>query len=266
MNDMRLYEFIPEKKFPIILHDYQKERYVFHAHWHENIEVHYLFEGEGELRCQGEELHLRAGDCAIINGNELHQGYAGKCSYACIIFPDSFLGEERVLFRSPVRAEEIGRIFTRMYEAFRKKEPGYELLIKSETYALLGYLVRHDVKERLSGRRYESRFEALEKINEAARYLEEHFTEEMTTHELARMANLSEGYFCSLFKRVTGKTAKEYVNALRIKRAEELLSGTDMTVTGIAFCCGFSDANYFTRMFKKETGVSPREFRTGEEK
>ena len=261
MNDFRLYESIPEKKFPIILHDYVDEEYDFPAHWHENIEIHYLFEGEGRLRCQGEEIALCAGDCAIVNGNELHQGDAGKCSYACIIFPVSFLGEERVLFKSLVRSAEIDRIFTRMYDAFRKKEAGYELVIKSETYALLAHLVRHDVKKRLSERRYESRFEALEKINETAQYLEEHFTEEITTEQLAKMAHLSEGYFCSLFKEVTGKSAKEYINDLKLRRGEELLTSTDMTVTEIAFCCGFSDANYFTRMFKKEKGISPREFR-----
>ena len=171
------------------------------------------------------------------------------------------MGEERVLFHSKIRASEVDAIFSRMYCAFRKKEPGYELRIKSETYALLAHLVCHHVKERLSERRYESRFEALEKINEVARYLTEHFTEESTTAALAQMAHLSEGYFCNLFKEVTGKTAKEYVNGLRIKRAEEMLSATDMTVTEIAFCCGFSDANYFTRLFKKEKGIGPRAFR-----
>ena len=264
MNDIRLYEFIPEKRFPIILHDYVGENYDFPLHWHENIEIHYLFSGNGTLLCRGEETRLRKGDCAIVNGNELHKGCEGKCDYACIIFPVSFLGEERVLFPTLVQDLKVGEIFCKMYAALREHGAGYELEIKSHTYMLLAHLVKHHVKEHLSERLYDQWSDKLERINEAVRYMEEHFTEAVTTEELSRMIHLSEGYFCSLFKEVTGKTAKEYINSLRLTRAREILSSTDMTVTEAAFCCGFSDANYFTRLFKKETGISPREFRKRE--
>ena len=86
MNDLKLYESIPEKKFPIIMHDYQNIGYDFPPHWHENIEIHYIFEGEGYLRCQGKEIALSAGDCAIINMKDMKE---------CAVMPVSFF---RLLF------------------------------------------------------------------------------------------------------------------------------------------------------------------------
>ena len=63
-------------------------------------------------------------------------------------------------------------------------------------------------------------------------------------------------------KEVTEKTAKEYILSLRIEKAVELLDSTEMTITEICYCCGFSDPNYFTRMFKQITGKLPSKIRS----
>ena len=95
----------------------------------------------------------------------------------------------------------------------------------------------------------------------AVSFIKENYDKSLTTKQLSRTVHLSEGYFCQIFKEVTGKTAMEYLNRIRIDKAEKLLKKTEMTVTEIAFCCGFNDANYFSRMYKKTKGESPQTVR-----
>jgi two-component system response regulator YesN len=73
--------------------------------------------------------------------------------------------------------------------------------------------------------------------------------------------HLSEGYFCQIFKEATGKSAMQYLHEIRVEKAEEMLRSTTATVSEIADCCGFTDPNYFSRIFKKIKGVTPGSLR-----
>jgi transcriptional regulator GlxA family with amidase domain len=75
------------------------------------------------------------------------------------------------------------------------------------------------------------------------------------------MAGLSRFHFSRLFKELTGRSVTEYVNGIRIGRAEYLLYNTTMTVSEIALAAGFHDIYYFSRIFKKFKNVAPTEMR-----
>ena len=75
---------------------------------------------------------------------------------------------------------------------------------------------------------------------------------------------MSPQYFCTFFKQMTDKTPFAYVNAYRIERACRKLLGTDLSVTEIAYSCGFNDLSYFIKTFKAEKGMTPRAFRRGD--
>lgn len=79
--------------------------------------------------------------------------------------------------------------------------------------------------------------------------------------ELAEMYNMSEGHFIRQFKSYTGYTPLEYRGRKIMENAKSLLSGTDMLITDISESLGFEDPLYFSRVFKKNAGVSPREYR-----
>lgn len=66
------------------------------------------------------------------------------------------------------------------------------------------------------------------------------------------------------FKGSTGLCFKEYLNYIRVQKASDMLRNTDLSVTGVAMACGFSDGNYFGDVFRRLTGVSPREYRKGQ--
>lgn len=257
MNDLALYEKIPESSFPIRLLDYSDEAYSFVQHWHEHIEIHYIFSGKGVIRCADEIIDLSPDDCIIINGNELHQGLSGKCSYGCMILPPSFFDDVHILFNRMAKDSTVSKMFKAIYSSLRKQEIESKHEIKGYTNLLIAHLIRNYSKETLSESMYYHRMQKLDKINSAVQYINEHFTDKITTSQLAAITHLSEGHFCNVFKDATGMTAKEYLNDLRIKKAAQLISNTDMTITEAAMCSGFSDANYFARMFKKLTGKTP---------
>nr|WP_242828133.1 AraC family transcriptional regulator [Enterocloster clostridioformis] len=120
------------------------------------------------------------------------------------------------------------------------------------------------------GRCQETRGEghALEETEEAmvsaARYMNQHYQEGLTLGEVAAFANMSPTYFSKKFKGSTGLCFKEYLNYIRVQKASDMLRNTDLSVTGVAMACGFSDGNYFGDVFRRLTGVSPREYRKGQ--
>lgn len=261
MNDLTLYEKIPKSSFPIRLLDYINTPYNFSIHWHEHIEIHYLFSGTALIRCADEIIELAEGDCVIVNGNELHQGMDGMCSYGCMILPPAFFDDTHIIFKKMMRDNTITDLFTKIFTAFREQKISFKYEIKGYTNLLIAHLTNNYAKETLSENIYASRMQKLDKINSAVQYINEHFGEKITTVQLAKLTHLSEGHFCNVFKDATGMTAKEYINEIRIQNAAALISSTDMTITEAAMCSGFPDANYFTKMFKKTTGKTPSSVR-----
>ncbi len=79
--------------------------------------------------------------------------------------------------------------------------------------------------------------------------------------EMADAAGLSRSHFSRLFHQTEGITAREYIEHLRIKKATALLAQRDLTVRNVAEASGFRDENYFSRVFKRATGLTPSEYR-----
>lgn len=94
----------------------------------------------------------------------------------------------------------------------------------------------------------------------AVRYIQEHFTEELTLSDVAREAGFSDSYLSALLKRVMGTGFKQYLTLLRITHAKHLLETTDMTATDVCFECGFRSYSGFYRAFEKTTGQPPNKF------
>lgn len=86
-------------------------------------------------------------------------------------------------------------------------------------------------------------------------------TADLSLHALAGKQSVSAGYLSALFKQETGQTLTEYVNEKRIKLAMQLLKTTKLQVQTIAQHCGIVDVHYFSKMFKKMVGKTPKEYR-----
>ena len=92
-------------------------------------------------------------------------------------------------------------------------------------------------------------------------YVRQHYREGFTSAQIQEVCGLSYKYAGTLFKEVTGQTIKEYQCTLRLRKAEQLLKETDKPIAEIAQLTGFSDVFYFSKIFHRERGCSPSEYR-----
>ena len=92
-------------------------------------------------------------------------------------------------------------------------------------------------------------------------YIREHFTEDIDKSSLAAMEGLGASQYHSIFKKTMGKTPAAYITSLRMRKARELLLDPELPITDIAEQCGYDDALYFSRVFRRVVGVSPSEYR-----
>lgn len=100
-------------------------------------------------------------------------------------------------------------------------------------------------------------------IHQTIGYLESHYTDpELSLNEMAAQANLSVSHFSVVFSQETGRTFKECLTEIRINKAKELLRMTALRSADIAYQVGYNDPHYFSTVFKKNTGLSPIEFRS----
>lgn len=100
-----------------------------------------------------------------------------------------------------------------------------------------------------------------EEMGIARRYFQEHYNEEINIEEYALSRNMSVSYFLKKFKEVTNKSPMQYILNIRINNAVSLLESTDYNVTEIAAIIGYDNPLYFSRIFKKQKGVSPSDYR-----
>jgi two-component system response regulator YesN len=100
-------------------------------------------------------------------------------------------------------------------------------------------------------------------IRQAKEYIEQHFMDaDLSLNQLASLVNLSSSHFSMVFSQETTQTFKEYLTDVRIHKAKELLRTTTLNSNDISFQVGFNDPHYFSFVFKKNTGLSPTEFRS----
>jgi two-component system response regulator YesN len=100
-------------------------------------------------------------------------------------------------------------------------------------------------------------------IRQSKEYIEHHYMNpEISLNEVAAQANLSSSHFSVVFSQETGQTFKEYLTEVRIRKAKELLRMTALRSADIAYQVGYNDPHYYSSVFKKNTGLSPIEFRS----
>lgn len=281
-KDYQLYENLDQmdQSLPIIFHrNYFSKRsgkVHFSCHWHEKIELLYITKGELLVKCNSLELSAIKGDLIVVNSNELHQGYciSEEAAYYCIIFDTSLLqsghidacqtkyinplDQNRIIFKNKIQNDKmVAKCIYSFVKEYEQKETGFEMAVKASLYQLLVLLLRKHVQVVLTSREYDLRMKQLDRFNIVLKYIENNYNEKITIDQLCKMVNMSRFHFCKVFKSLVGKSLGDYLNSLRINKAESMLRGSTMNITEVAMTCGFDDMNYFSRVFKKYKKVSP---------
>ena len=101
-------------------------------------------------------------------------------------------------------------------------------------------------------------------VRRAQEYIQENYRRDLSLDELSKELDISPYYFSKLFKEETGSNFVEYLTNLRMSRAQELLKDERCSMKEICLEVGYSDPNYFSRIFKKNFSVTPTEYRERE--
>ena len=182
-----------------------------------------------------------------------------KCYYIHMIINDGYLGD--ILTSLPNYIEfsdtnQIKEIFISLCELYNTKIETDDILLQSLILKLV-YILDKNTAHLIKSTPKSNHHKTIERTLE---YINNNLTADLTLESLASSANFNAIYFHKLFKASTGKTLHEYVEDQRIKKSINLLISTDMTLTEIAYECGFSSQSYFSYAFKKKIGSAPREY------
>ncbi|MEY4569837.1 MAG: HTH-type transcriptional activator RhaR [Verrucomicrobiota bacterium] len=150
---------------------------------------------------------------------------------------------------------QVTELVNRLEVELKTREPGFGFMATAAFMQIIGLL------SRFYGRSPSPDGRALLRIGEAISHLERNIHREVNLEELASIAHMSQRSFLRVFQSATGTSPLAWVIEQRINRACHLLRHTDRRVTEIAFDVGFNDSNYFTRQFRKVTGLPPRDYR-----
>lgn len=169
-----------------------------------------------------------------------------------------------------VNAADAKNICSHIYYLAFRVMAKYQLLLPSEDFLIkirnasdifqledmAEQLLSFVQKTLLSSERKYSKY-----IQDAISYIQEHLSENITLKTIADYAHVNDSYLSRTFKKECGYSITEYITTLRIEKAKELLSNSDILTYEVSEQVGIADPSYFSLLFKKHTGLSPKEYR-----
>ncbi len=156
------------------------------------------------------------------------------------------------LHLSQEKLQDVHRIVSLMHAEQDARNPGYESMVHTYFIQLTIMLSRQYQPAQFQN---SYRFMALA---ETIMFIENHYMESFTLEQMAQTANLSVNQFLRVFRKLFGTSPVNHINKLRVMKACEYFAcSPEMNVTQVAYQVGFSDSNYFSRVFKACKGISP---------
>lgn len=260
--------------FELYLVDAMHPRYEMSLHWHSELELIRVIDGQLTVFLDGRARLLTAGEGVIVNSETVHGASPRDCVYECIVFNLAFLKSgnracdeflEDLLSRNVVLKERMDdnaalTHFNRIFEELKARKAGFQFQTLGAFLQLWGELQRKNLyASHLTSHAADEKRTV--KLKLVLQYIRKHYASDVSLEDMAAVAGFSCRYFCKFFKETTGTTPVQYLTAYRIERAARLLLTTDLSVTQIAFDCGFNDLSYFIKTFKNAKKVSPKEYR-----
>lgn len=160
-----------------------------------------------------------------------------------------------------LKAENIGFESGGMVYCFNMRSEYLQSIMEIQNYQQLYEWFEAKISEvcrNISTKKEES---TVDTVTKAQLYIEQNYSKDIVLDEVAKELQISPYYLSKLFKKKIEKTFIEYLTSVRIEKAKELLLNSTKSMKEICIEVGYSDANYFSRTFKKNVGVSPTEYK-----
>ncbi len=246
-------------------------------HYHDELEFITVYENDFHIVVDEQVYMAEAGDVIFVNSGVPHRTYSPEPSRTGLVqFREhDYLDHDIVkavkystklnnLAECKVRiikSEELFSSLDSIITEFSKRSAAYEIYVRSYVYKTLGCLYRLGIL--LDSEEVYSTKE-VQKILPALSYMNKNYSENISLEDISAMLRFDPSYFCRIFKTATGATFTEYLNFVRICKAEKLLSRTRDSILDISEAVGFSSVSYFNRVFKKYRNCSPKSYRSAE--
>ena len=230
-------------------------------HAHDNYEIYFLERGECTYFADHRYFPLSAGDLILIPSGEVHRAFYKRetRSRRLINCEKQYIPTEVLaalaeidhVFRAPRLLREITEIFDLIAREYGERDAYRTEMLRAHVHRLFYLIARH--REENVAAEHESTA-----VKRALDHIKENYTREITLTQLARESGVTPAHLSRAIKREAGVGFNEYLNALRLQRAEFMLRNENgKSVSDVAFACGFNDSNYFSYRFKRAYGVSP---------
>lgn len=249
----------------------KKDGWRENAHSHDFCEILYVADGQGTITVEKTKRSVRAGDIIIYNPGVVHEEESSKEAPMALYFmalgglkltdlPSNHLLPPGLDYIYPVGS--LSDIFTvcfdRMIPEFEKKQPFYAEITQNLALTLILYLFRI-INDR--NRSATQLLQSNEGVRLAIAYIQDNLHKELSLEHIARQCHMSKYYLSHLFSQSQGISVGKYVLQSRILKAMRLLRDTPLSVKEICEQVGFHDVSYFCRTFKKETSLTPLQYR-----
>ena len=243
------------------------------SHWHERIEFIYIIEGSLNMVCGSFSKTVFQDDLIVVNANQMHAATSGPngVKYYALCIDNKPLTEicanlscskyilpilqRKRHFQTLIHDKAINAVLLKIITEYEEKKPAYELAVQAGILQLFALLSRYYIDNDSNQIAIDTHFE------QVLTYINEHFTENITTESVAEKFAFNKSHFCRKIKSQTGMSFVHYLNQLRMALACSLLSTTDKPITTIAADCGYNDLNYFSRKFHEYYGMTSSAYR-----
>jgi AraC-like DNA-binding protein/mannose-6-phosphate isomerase-like protein (cupin superfamily) len=257
----------------------------FFYHWHEILEIVYVMRGHISIFIEGKVLEAAKGDIIVINPCDVHGFFGAEFNDTIMIiqvglevfeetlvdirdhFFHKLVFDRKIFIRPNVDSDLHHRLevlLIAMRKEYNEKKSGYRIALRSKIYEFALVFIREIPERSLSKKeitRYKNHHEILERV--FSFIYDNADNPDIALENAANAAAMSKFYFTRFFKEQTGQTFHDFLSRLRVNIAQEYLIESEMSITEIAFHCGFASLKTFNRVFKTYVTVSPSEYRIG---
>ena len=268
----------------VVMHYYEFDsNFFFKGEKHDFWEMIYVDKGRVEIESGDEKIELNQGEIAFHSPNEFHSVKAKNSSPNFFVFSfecNSLAMEHFKKYHSRLNKKLKPYIASIIKESERtfvipKNDVSLKRLVKKQDSVIGGEQMIKTLLEQLFilliremiERKDSSIFSSKESMeNHLSESIEEYVLEKL--HSSVRISDIcevfgySKTYLCKIFKEQTGYTLIEYVNKEKINRAKDMIRLHNMNFAEISFSLSFDNPQYFTRVFKRVTGMTPTEFKS----
>lgn len=246
-------------------------------HFHDEIEILYIREGNYFIEIPDKKYRIEPGSVVFVRTGTPHSTMthylSGAYDFIQFRLEDYFNSAEKNAYKylpilaayedaPPIvvfeKGSDICSFMQEIINEYSNKNTAYDVYINAAIYKIIGFLYREGVlvkpKENFDKKQIKRMIPILE-------YIDENCGNDITLPDVSNTFGFNPSYFSRVFKSAVGMGYSDYLNFVRIHKAEILLKESDLSIVNIAVNTGFSSASYFNKVFKRIKNCSPTQYR-----